>query len=82
MFESLETLLIAQVPVEPGIVAIEETFLFSIPQFLLALFAGLVMAFAFQFLFTNLAVAFAASPGTPKDNSDSFGEAVGVLKQS
>ncbi|MGG6270858.1 MFS transporter [Leptolyngbya sp. AN03gr2] len=76
MLESFKTLLISQVSVEPGIVAIEESFLFSIPQFLLALFAGLVMAFAFQFLFTNLAVAFAATPGAPKDDSDSFGEAV------
>lgn len=78
MYQSLEILplSIAQVDLQPGIVAIEESFLFSIPQFILALFAGLVMAFAFQFLFTNLAVAFAATPGTPVDDSDSLGETV------
>ncbi|MCU0550553.1 MAG: MFS transporter [Leptolyngbya sp. Prado105] len=69
---------VAQVSVEPGIAIIEEEFLFSIPQFLLALFSGLVMAFAFQFLLTNLAVAFVATPGTPKDTgeSESLGHAV------
>ncbi|MBW4524584.1 MAG: MFS transporter [Phormidium tanganyikae FI6-MK23] len=78
MYQNLEflPLLIAQVDLQPGIVAIEESSLFSIPQFILALFAGLVMAFAFQFLFTNLAVAFVATPGTPVDDSDGAGETV------
>ena len=90
MLQSLEMILelgnqplhIAQVAVEPGIVAIEEGFLFSIPQFFLVLFAGLVMAFAFQFLLTNLAVAFAATPGTPTDSgeSESLGETIGGIE--
>ncbi len=77
MYQSLEILPFAQVNVQPGIVAIEESFLFSIPQFILALFAGLVMTFAFQFLFTNLAIAFVATPGTPTESdSESLGDTV------
>ncbi len=81
MYQSLEifSLAIAQVDVEPGIVAIEESFLFSIPQFILALFAGLVMAFAFQFLFTNLAIAVVATPGVASagsDDSESLGDTI------
>jgi hypothetical protein len=84
MYSSLEILSssIAQVAVEPGIVAIEDSFLFSIPQFILALFAGLVMAFAFQFLFTNLAIAFVATPGVvgSSDDADSFGDTVSSIE--
>ena len=84
MYQSLDILSasIPQVAVEPGIVAIEESFLFSIPQFLLALFAGLVMAFAFQFLFTNLAVAFAATPGVAEgsDDSESLGDTISGIE--
>lgn len=85
MFQTLKTLLemgshpiqIAQVSVEPGVIALEEDLVFSGPQFLVALIAGLMMAFAFQFLLTNLSVAFAASPGTlPSDESENIGKTI------
>jgi hypothetical protein len=44
---------------------------FSEPKFVLALIAGVVMAFAFQLLFTNLAIAVIASPDSPSDDSSS-----------
>lgn len=45
--------------------------LFSGDKFLLALVVGVVMAFAFQLLFTNLAIAVIASPDSPSKHSDS-----------
>lgn len=46
------------VPTEPNIEAVENTaFMFNGPQFFAALIAGVVLAFAFQLLFTNLGVA-------------------------
>lgn len=45
--------------------------LFSSPKFLLALVVGVVMAFAFQLLFTNLAIAVVAGPDSPSNDSDS-----------
>jgi hypothetical protein len=46
------------VPTEPDVEAVENTaFLFNGPQFFAALIAGVVLAFAFQLLFTNLGVA-------------------------
>lgn len=85
MLHNLEIILkvgnraLMQLPVETGIFTLEEDFAFSGSQFLLAMLSGLAMAFAFQFLFTNLAIAFVASPGTPsglEDDSDSLGDAV------
>ena len=86
MFQTLKTLLelgshpipIAQVSVEPGVIALEEELMFSGPQFLVALIAGLMMAFAFQFLLTDLSVAFAASPGAlpDSDESESIGKTI------
>jgi hypothetical protein len=47
---------------------------FSSPQFLVALLSGLLMAIAFQLLFTNLSVALIASPGVvPETGDDSDG---------
>ncbi|ELS05228.1 hypothetical protein Xen7305DRAFT_00049710 [Xenococcus sp. PCC 7305] len=51
---------LAQIPVqtEPNIEAVQDaSFLFNGPQFFAALIAGVVLAFAFQLLFTNFAVA-------------------------
>ena len=86
MFQTLKTLLelgshpipIAQVSAEPRVIALEEELMFSGPQFLVALIAGLMMAFAFQFLLTNLSVAFAASPGAlpDSDESESIGKTI------
>jgi hypothetical protein len=57
----------------------ETTLVFSGPKFVLALGTGVVMAFAFQLLFTNLAIALVAAPDSPdqgSDDSESFGDAV------
>jgi hypothetical protein len=63
---------VEQVPTE------ETTILFSDPKFVLAIVAGVVMAFAFQLLFTNLAIALIASPdnASSDDNQKSLGDAV------
>ncbi len=44
--------------------------LFSGGKLLLALIVGVVMAFAFQLLFTNLAIAIVASPDNPAQQND------------
>ncbi|MBW4549935.1 MAG: MFS transporter [Aphanocapsa sp. GSE-SYN-MK-11-07L] len=49
----------------------ETTIVFSDPKFVLALVAGVVMAFGFQLLFTNLAIAVVAAPDSPSDGGDS-----------
>lgn len=49
----------------------QTSLLFSSPKFLLALIVGVVMAFAFQLLFTNLGIAVVTGPDTPSDDSDS-----------
>ena len=63
---------VEQLPIE------ETTILFSGPKFVLALVAGVVMAFAFQLLFTNLAIAIVASPGgsSSSDDQDSLGDTI------
>lgn len=63
---------VAQLPIE------ETTILFSGPKFVLALIAGVVMAFAFQLLFTNLAIAVVTAPGSASNNDDqeSLGDAI------
>lgn len=43
---------------------------FSTGNFLLALVVGVVMAFAFQLLLTNLAIAVIATPDSPSDDKD------------
>ena len=58
--------------------------LFSGPQFFVALIAGLVLAFAFQLLLTNLSVAAGISylgQRSDSDNSDSDEGAGGTVKQ-
>jgi hypothetical protein len=52
--------------------------LFSGAKFLLALVVGVVMAFAFQLLFTNLAIAVIATPDSPdkESDSDNLGETI------
>jgi ElaB/YqjD/DUF883 family membrane-anchored ribosome-binding protein len=73
--------LVAQTEV-PNIVfePAEETFLLSSPQFLVALLAGVMMAFGFQLLFTNLSVAFVMAPEVNLNDdvkeSESLGSAV------
>jgi hypothetical protein len=51
----------------------EPVILFSSPNFLLALVAGVVMAFAFQLLFTNLAIAVIAAPDSSSSTSGNSG---------
>jgi ElaB/YqjD/DUF883 family membrane-anchored ribosome-binding protein len=78
---------LTQVPVvtEEILTPEEASVMFSGPQFLVALVAGVVMAFAFQLLLTNFSVAFGISSlggGTSSDDSDSgirkIGGAVGL----
>lgn len=67
---SLATVLLPN-PVVEHLPIAETSLLFSSPKFLLALVAGVVMAFAFQLLFTNLAIAVVAGPDSPSNDSDS-----------
>ena len=55
------------------------TALFSSPNFLLAVVIGVVMAFAFQLLFANLAIAVMASPDSPSDHNDGDSESLGEM---
>jgi len=62
----------AQVPLDGGVTTREQAALvFSGPQFLVALIAGLVLAFAFQLLLTNLSVAAGISYLGRSSDSDS-----------
>ncbi|MBD2129144.1 MFS transporter [Microcoleus sp. ZQ-A2] len=57
----------------------EAALVFSAPQFLMALVAGVLMAFAFQFLLTNFTLAAGISSGenpVDADSDDSWGHAV------
>jgi nucleoid DNA-binding protein len=66
---------IAQVLVQPGVNTPEQTaLLFSGPRFFVALIAGVVLAFAFQFLLTNLSVAAGISYLGRQGNSDDDSE--------
>lgn len=72
---------LAQIIVEPNSdTARDAAFVFSGPQFLAALVAGVVLSFAFQLLFTNLGVALgvslAGSSNDKEDESESFGGTV------
>jgi hypothetical protein len=58
-------------PVEPTLIT------FSLSQFFVALISGLAIAFAFQFLLTNLSVALVATPGVATtDDDDSLGDTI------
>lgn len=59
-------------------VVIPETFVFSSPQFLVALIAGVVMAFAFQLLLTNLSVAVGVSSLGESDSDSDAAEGLGT----
>jgi hypothetical protein len=72
-FEIPNNLAMALLP-NPGVAQLpiaQTSLLFSSPKFLLALVVGVVMAFAFQLLFTNLGIAVVTGPDIPSDNSDS-----------
>lgn len=64
-------------PIQPQIIDIEIPLRFTGAQFLVALGSGLLMAFAFQFLLTNLSVALAATPGLVADSDDDDSEGIG-----
>ncbi|MER3433996.1 MAG: hypothetical protein C4288_11320 [Leptolyngbya sp. ERB_1_1] len=65
--------LLAQVPIDRGVTTPEQAALvFSGPRFFVALISGIVLAFAFQLLFTNLSVAAGISYlGRSSDDHDS-----------
>jgi hypothetical protein len=65
MFANLElqidaSMQLAQIKIEPGAFILEN---FSSPQLIVALLSGIMMAFGFQLLLTNLSVALVATPG-------------------
>lgn len=72
----------AQYPVTQEVVTPEEaSVFFSGPQFLVALLAGVMMAFAFQLLLTNFSVAFGISSignqsGSDSDETESLGSSI------
>jgi ElaB/YqjD/DUF883 family membrane-anchored ribosome-binding protein len=72
----VERLPIEGVAIEP--LPIEQTtVIFSSPNFILALIAGVIMAFAFQLLLTNLAIAAVVSPGgSVTDDDESLGHKI------
>ncbi len=83
MFQNaLTALQLIQIPVRGEVLTAEEASLvFSGPKFLVALFAGILMAFAFQLLLTNLSVAIGISAigtgsGSDSDESESLGSTV------
>ncbi len=83
MFQNaLTALQLLQIPVRGEVLTAEEASLvFSGPKFLVALFAGILMAFAFQLLLTNLSVAVGISAlgtgsGSDSDESESLGSTV------
>lgn len=65
--------ILAQVPIDQGVTTPEQAALvFSGPRFFVALISGIVLAFAFQLLFTNLSVAAGISYlGRSSDDHDS-----------
>ena len=64
-----QSLPLAQIRIEPGAFVLENA---SSPQMIVGLLSGIMMAFAFQLLLTNLSVAFITSPGAIPDlDSDS-----------
>ncbi len=65
-------------PAHPQIIDIEVPLGFSGSQFLVALGSGLLIAFAFQFLLTNLSVALVATPGVAdtEGDADSLGDVI------
>ena len=71
---------VAQIPVaQEGITPEEASLVFSGPQFLVALVAGVMMAFAFQLLLTNFSVAFGISSlgGSQSDSDHNESESLG-----
>ena len=78
----LPSQMFGQVPIAselPGNIT-ETAIIFSSPNFLLALVVGVVMAFAFQLLFTNLAIAVIAAPDSSShhSNSENPSDSVGI----
>ncbi|WP_017718891.1 hypothetical protein [Kamptonema formosum] len=71
---------LAQIPAgQPATSPETAGLMFLSPQFFVALIAGVIMAFGFQFLLTNLSVAAKISDGDAlelSDDDDSFGERV------
>ena len=69
---------LAQIITEEILTPEEAAAVFSGPQFLVALLAGVVMAFAFQLLLTNFTVALGISAlgGGDTDDTDNLGSTV------
>jgi ElaB/YqjD/DUF883 family membrane-anchored ribosome-binding protein len=88
MFQYVEMMLdlsstqfgLAQVPAYP--IQPELALVLSSPQFFIALIAGVIMAFAFQFLLTNLSIAVGiSSDDNPLDSDDDEHESISLGKK-
>ncbi|QLE50351.1 MFS transporter [Nostoc sp. C057] len=79
MFQSVPTILgLAPITLAQEVLTPEEaSVLFSGPKFLVALLAGVSMAFAFQLLFTNFSVAVGISSWEIDSDSDDESESLG-----
>lgn len=79
----LGQLRVAPMPQSSEVITPEEASLvFSGPQFLVALVAGVMMAFAFQLLLTNFSVAFGISAlGGSGSNSDNSSDLGGTIRK-
>ncbi|MEH2272223.1 MAG: MFS transporter [Nostoc sp.] len=88
MFQSTEIMVglykpllwLAQVPVEPSnVTPAQASVLTSGPRFFVALISGVILAFAFQLVLTNLSLAFGISYLGHSSDSDSDSREVGSL---
>src|SRR5689334_11681878 len=72
--------LAAIAPVQERLTPEEVSVVFSGPKFLVALLAGVLMAFAFQLLLTNFSVAagisYIGTDSSSSDDSESLGETI------
>ncbi len=61
---------LAQIRINPGAFVLDNPVTSTSPNLFLSLLSGIVMAFAFQLLLTNLGVAILSSPGAPDVDDD------------
>ncbi|WP_373541948.1 MFS transporter [Chamaesiphon sp.] len=75
---NLQLCQLAQIRIEPGAFVLDNPTTTS-PNLFISLLSGIVMAFAFQLLLTNLGVAILSSPGTPDVDYDDDSDDEGLM---
>jgi hypothetical protein len=70
---------LAQIRIEPGAFVLDNPVTSTSPNLFISLLSGIVMAFAFQLLLTNLGVAILSSPGAPDSDDDDDSDDEGLL---